>query len=66
VIRARLRQREITADRYSDAGEAVAAALRRSADPWPQAHEIDTGHDVDVSVREAGLAAGLTPAPDLR
>jgi predicted kinase len=65
VVRQRLRRRETQADRYSDAGEAVAAVLRNEADPWPEAYVVDTTEESSVCVRRAEAAAGLRASADL-
>lgn len=50
IARGRWRRRAAHPDRYTDAGEHIAERLAAAAEPWPQAHEIDTGTSLEVAL----------------
>lgn len=50
-------------DSVSDADAAVAAALRREADAWPESLRVDTGRSLEASVADAVRLARALPVP---
>ena len=61
VIRARVLQRRRRRDDASEAGPAVALALRRRQQPWPTAHPIDTTMSAEAQLVRCLRHVGKSP-----